>query len=377
MESLTELNSMIACAWECTRQSRWKEQTQRYLANLLLNSVHLRDELRDGTYRVKPTKDFYLNERGHIRFIEAPFISDRCVQKPLMKQVLLPRLRKHLIYDNYASLEHRGTSFARKRFEIQLRRYIRKYGTDGYILLMDYEKYFENVVHGTLKQMLAPRLAEEPQDVVGLVHYMIDTASHTDKGLNLGSECPQIFAVYYPTPIDIFFKVVKGEKYYGRYMDDSFDINETSEHLHGLLDEVRPQLDVIGLRLNEKKTQIVKLSHGFTWLQTHYTITRTGHIIKRPTRSKMVRERRRLKAFRRLYDRGLMTEQDVWQCYQSWRGSIVREYNAYRKSLARMDALYRSLFPEHKEQPKPLRSATVKSINHSATKEDLYYCLTV
>lgn len=116
MESLTELNSMIACAWECTRQSRWKEQTQRYLANLLLNSVHLRDELLGGTYRVKPTKDFYLNERGHIRFIEAPFISDRCVQKPLMKQVLLPRLRKHLIYDNYASLEHRGTSFARKRF---------------------------------------------------------------------------------------------------------------------------------------------------------------------------------------------------------------------------------------------------------------------
>lgn len=376
MESLTEPNSMIACAWECTRQSRWKEQTQRYLANLLLNSVHLRDELLGGTYRVKPTKDFYLNERGHIRFIEAPDITDRCVQKPLMKQVLLPRLRKHLIYDNYASLEDRGTSFARKRFEIHLRRYIRKHGTDGYILLMDYSKYFETVVHETLKRMLAPHLTEEPQDVVNLIHYMIDTASHTDKGLNLGSECPQIFAVFYPTPIDNFFKVVKGEKYYGRYMDDGFDINESAEHLHGLIDEISPQLAVIGLRLNEKKTHVVKLSHGFTWLQTHYTITRSGHIIKRPTSSKMVRERRRLKAFKRLYDRGLMTEQEVWQCYQSWRGTIVREYNAYRKSLAGMDALYRSLFPDHKQQPKPLRSATVKGINRSATKEDMYYCLT-
>jgi len=77
MESLTELNSMIACAWECTRQSRWKEQTQRYLANLLLNSVHLRDELRDGTYRVKPTKDFYLNERGHIRAPRSPASGSR------------------------------------------------------------------------------------------------------------------------------------------------------------------------------------------------------------------------------------------------------------------------------------------------------------
>lgn len=377
LESLTEINSMIECAWECTRQSRWKDSTQRYLANLLLNSVRLRDEVRSGTYRVKPTKDFYLNERGHIRFIEAPDISDRHVQKGLMKQVLTPSLTPHLIYDNYASLKGRGTSFARKRFEVQLHQYIRKYGTDGYLLLMDYSKYFENVLHEILKQLIAPHIACEPEDVVSLIHHMIDTASHSDRGLNLGSECPQIFAVFYPNPIDHFVKVVKGVKFYGRYMDDSFAIARTKQELEQLQEEIARQLARLGLMLNLKKTQIVKLTHGFTWLQIKYKISRTGHVTKSMTRSKIVRERRRLKALHRLYQQGLLTEDDVWQCYQSWRGSQIKDHNACKRTIARMDALYDSLFPPHQERQKPLRSAVVRSINRSAAPEELYYCLTV
>ena len=376
IEELTELNFMCQCAWECTKQSRWKEFTQRYLANMLLNTVHLRDELLSGTYRVRPTRDFYLNERGHLRFIEAPETRDRAVQKPLMKQILLPRLRPHLIYDNYASLEGRGTSFARKRFEIKLHRYIQQYGTDGYILLMDYSKFFENVVHEVLKQQLAPHLQQDEQAVRDLIHYMIDTASHTDRGLNLGSECPQIFAVFYPTPIDIFIKVVKAVKFYGRYMDDSFIIARTKQELEQLRYEISEQLKPLGLDMNNKKTHIVRLRHGFTFLQIKYNITPTGHIVKRMSHNKVARERRRLKAFKRLFDLGVLSENDVWQCYQSWRGSQVKDHNACQRTIARMDALYASLFPPHQPTIKLMRSNVARSINHYAESKDIYYCLT-
>lgn len=376
LKSLTEIDSMIEYAWECTRQSRWKEQTQRYLANLLLNIVHLRDEILGGTYRVKPTRDFYLNERGHLRFIEAPWISDRHVQKALMKQVLTPSLTPHLIYDNYASLKGRGTSFARKRFEVLLHRYIRRYGTNGYIMLMDYSKYFENVVHHVLKQLIAPYIAGEPADVIRLIHHMIDTASHTERGLNLGSECPQIFAVCYPNPVDHFVKAVKAVKFYGRYMDDSFVIARTKQELEQLKAEISSQLASLGLALNQRKTQIIKLTRVFTFLQIKYNMSRTGHIAKRMSHSKVVRERRRLKAFKRLYDRGVMNEQEVWQCYKSWRGSQVKDHNANAQTIANMDALYSSLFPAHQERWKPLRSAVVRHINHNVTTEEMYYCLT-
>lgn len=376
LQGLMELGNLCQCTLKCTRQSRWKETTQRYMANMLQNSVELQEEVESGQYRTRPTTDFPLNERGHLRFIEAPVVRDRVVQKSLMEQVLLPSLRPYVIYDNYASLAERGTSFARKRFEIMLRRYIVNHGTDGYILLGDIRKYFESVVHETLKHLIAPHIAKEPQDVVDLIHYMIDSSSHSERGLNLGSECPQIFAVYYLNLLDVFVKVVKAVKFYGRYMDDFFIIGQSKEELSRLLSEIETKLTELGLEINPKKTQIVKLSHGFTWLQVKYNITKTGRILKRMSHGKVVRERRRLKAFRRMVDARQMTENDVWQCYKSWRGTVVKDHNVLRKTLASLDALYKSLFPEHIEALRLLRPTIVRQINHEAETKDLRYCLT-
>lgn len=374
LEQLVELDMLNECAMECTKQSRWKESTQRYIADMLERNVQLRDEVLQHRYKVSPTIDFTINERGHIRNIEAPVVKDRVIQKSMMKNVLTPSLRPYLIYDNYASLKQRGTAFARKRFEIMLRRFIGKNGTDGYILLGDIEKYFESISHESLKQMIAPRLANEPQEVIDLIYYMIDTSSHSDYGLNLGSEAPQIFAVYYMNPIDQYVKVVRGTKFYGHYMDDFFSLAKTKGELKDLLSSIEEKADEIHLRIKRQKTHIVKLSHGFTFLQVRYTITKTGKILKRPSRGKIVRERRRLKAFRRMHDKGRMTESDIYNCYQSWRGSVIHEHNACRNIVARMDALYRSLFPVHQEKMKPSRKRMVKAINHEIETEDIQYC---
>lgn len=371
IEQLTELQNLNECAWECTRQSRWKETTQRYLSNMLQKNLELREEVLSGEYRVSPTVDFTISERGHVRQIEAPVVRDRIVQKSLMKHVLTPSLTPCLIYDNYASMKQRGTSFARKRFEVMLHRYIQKHGTDGYILLIDVKKYFNNIDHDTLKRLLAPRLKDQPDDVVRLIHYVIDTSSKTGKGLNLGSECPQIFAIYYLNPVDQFVKVVKGVKYYGRYMDDIFIIGRSKAELKALLAEVEKKLAELLLEVNHQKTSIVKLRHGFTWLQIKYTVTPTGHITKAMSHNKIVRERRRLASFRKMLDSGVMTEPQIWEAYQSWRGSVVRDHNACRHSLHAMDALYASLFPPHQQQPRPGRRALVVQANREAGTEEL------
>ena len=375
LEQLVELDMLNECSIECTRQSRWKESTQRYIADMLIRNVQLQDDVLSGHYRVSPTIDFTINERGHIRKIEAPVVRDRNVQKSLMKNVLIPSLRPYIIYDNYASLKQRGTAFARKRFEIMLRRYIAKHGTDGYILLGDFEKYFESISHDALKSMIAPRLTNEPKDVVDLVHYMIDTSSHSENGLNLGSEDPQIFAVYYLTPIDVYVKVVRGKKYYGHYMDDFFCLAASKEELNELLSSIEEKAKEIHLRINRKKTHIKRISQGFMFLQVRYTITKTGKILKRPARKKISRERRRLRAFRRMYDRGQMKEADIFNCYQSWRGTVVNEHNVCHKIIASMDALYHELFPVHEEKEKQSRKAVVKAINREIEREDIY-CLT-
>ena len=376
LEDLTSLGMLNRCTVLCTEQSRWKETTQRYLANMLVNNVQLQDDLLGGSYKVQPTTDFELYERGRIRKIEAPAIRDRNFQKSLTMNVLLPRIRPFLIYDNYASLKDRGTAFARKRFEVLLRKYIAKNGVVGYGLFLDISKYFENIDHEILKQRMAKRLDGESDEIKNLVYYIIDISSHTNKGVNLGSEAPQIFAVDYLTPMDNYVKIVRGVKYYGRYMDDAFAFAKTKEELEELLARIKEILASLELKINEKKTHIVKLTHVFTFLQVKYKILPSGKILKRMSHKKVVRERRRLKAFRRLVDKGEMTAEEALNCYLSWRGSESKNHNACYNTIHEMDMLFKALFPEKIEHVKLKRSDVVKEINKDIEKEDIINCLT-
>ena len=239
----------------------------------MLNNLALQEELRNGTYKVEPTVNFWIHERGRRRYIESPTIRDRIVQKVLTQEILIPYLTPPLIYDNYASLKDRGTSFARKRMDIMLHRYVRKHGPEGYVLLIDVKQYFPSIDHGVLKQMLHDRI-HEPPEIMSLIDYVVDCSSCGDCGLNLGSEAPQIFAVYYMNPVDTYVKTVKGVKYYGRYMDDIAVISDSKEELNQLLREIIEQLARLKLSINERKTQITKLSKGFTFLQVKYRVDR-------------------------------------------------------------------------------------------------------
>ena len=134
IEELTTLDNLCDAFYKCAKVSYWKESTQNFKANLLLKCVELQEDLRNGKYKVSPTVDFVLSERGKVRQINAPVIRDRVVQKVLMEHILLPALSRPLIYDNYASLKGRGTSLARKRMDVHLQRFMKEHGTDGYIL---------------------------------------------------------------------------------------------------------------------------------------------------------------------------------------------------------------------------------------------------
>ena len=338
--------------------------------HLLLNNLALREEVLNGTYRVSPTIDFTLSERGKTREIHAPIIRDRVLQKVVVRNILLPYLTKPLIYDNYASLERRGTRLARKRFDILLHRYMAKHGREGYILQIDIRKYFDSIDHGILKEMVHRRI-HEPQEIMNLIDYLIDTSSKTGIGLNLGAEAPQIFAIYYLSFVDSWIKVVQGVKYYGRYMDDMFIISDSKEKLKNLLEGIREKLGELKLSVNEKKTHIVKLRHGFTFLQIKYNIDEKGRIIKRPTREKVARERRRLKRFRGLCDAGRMEEYDAMCCYLSWRENMIKDCNACHDTIQSLDKLYLTLFPRIPVYERCGRSKAIKKIFKEADYEDL------
>lgn len=358
IEELTTFDKLNRAFYETARASSWKENTQRYKANLLAKNVELQEDVRNGTYRISPTTKFDIYERGKPRHIEAPAIRDRVLHKVLCQNILVPNLEKLLIYDNYASLKNRGTAFARKRIEVHLQRFIRKHGTDGYILQIDIKRFFDSIDHEVLKKMLHQKI-HEPPETMALIDYIADSSSGSDKGINLGAEAPQIFAIYYLSPIDSFIKTVKGIKYYGRYMDDIFIIHDNKEELKGLLAEIKEKLSLLKLEVNERKTRIVKLSHGFTFMQIKYTFD-GNRIIKRPTHAKVARERRRLRKYRRKLELGIMSESEISNCYRSWKYSTIKDCSHCKRTIQSMDSLYNALFPERDKYKKPKRHDLIR-----------------
>ena len=69
LEELTTLDKLNDAFYNVTQISNWKESVQKYKMNLLSNNVSLQEDLRNGTYKISPTTNFELVERGKVRHI--------------------------------------------------------------------------------------------------------------------------------------------------------------------------------------------------------------------------------------------------------------------------------------------------------------------
>ena len=117
-EIVCDANNLYRAYKVSVKSSKWKESTQRFMMNFLRYIFEIQDDLINRTLQNGPTQEFELHERGRIRPITSIQIRDRIVRHTLCDEVLLPEVKKHIIYDNCASIKGRGISQQRKRFEI-------------------------------------------------------------------------------------------------------------------------------------------------------------------------------------------------------------------------------------------------------------------
>ena len=113
-------------------------------------------------------------------------------------------------------------------------------------------------------------------------------------------------------------------------MDDGVVLHNDKKYLKELWDKCQVICEKLGLSFNAKKTKIVKVSRGFVFLKTKYQVTKDGKILRRPHRSGIVRNRRRLKRFAHLVKIRKMSLDDVYNSFQSYYNHTKKIGKSFR-----------------------------------------------
>lgn len=304
---------------KCCNHVRWKQSTQNFELHLLSGTARRRKDLLTGRWKPKRCTHFMLSERGKIRPIDAPHITDRQIQKVMCTKVLTPLYSPGMITDNAASQKGKGLHYSFRRLKEQLRWHYRRYGRQGAVALLDLKSFFPSAPRNAIYERHKNLILN--QELRGLADYIVATAPQTSPGygMPLGIEPSQQEMVALPSAVDNYIKCQCGVHCAGHYMDDYYIILPDVEQLRALVRDVVKRFEALGIRVNKKKCKLIPLTKPFRFCKARFTLTETGGVKCNGNRDGMKRARRKLKLFRREWLAGKRTLDEVAQYMTSQR----------------------------------------------------------
>lgn len=319
-EKIYSFDNLYAAHKIARRSKRDVKEVIDFEIELGKNLALLSEEIKNGSYNISGYYSFWVYD-PKAREIHALHYKDRVVQHCICDEVLAPMLDKRLIYDNAACRINKGTHFAIKRLSSFMASFYKKHGTHGYFLKCDIKKFFDNIDHSVIKQKLS-KVCED-QDVLALLYKIIDSYEKTNgKGLPLGNQTSQWFAIYYLDGFDRLIKEKLQIKYYTRYMDDCILIHEDKEYLRSCLKTMKCYLEKeLGLTLNEK-TKIFPMKNGVNYLGWHFYITENGKIVRKVKQSTKYKYKRKLKYLQNAYVSGDISYAEIKQIISSYNSHL-------------------------------------------------------
>lgn len=340
-EKIWSFENLYKAHCSARKGKRGEKEVIEFEMNLGRNLTKLSDEIRSGKYKLRGYYTFMIHDPKE-RIIHALYYPDRVVQHCICDEVLMPLIDQKLIYDNAACRKNKGTHFALDRLSGFLHRFYKEHKDEGYFLKCDIRKFFDSIDHEVLKEKLV-RIVKN-RDVLRILFDIIDSyETHPGKGLPLGNQTSQWFAIYYMDRFDRYIKSNLKIRYYTRYMDDCVLIHEDREYLSQcrilLSDYLNRELK---LEFNTK-TQIVPIRGGVKYLGFHFYLTERGKVIRKVKQATKYKYRRRIKSMAKAYRKGMLSMSEINQVLNSYNAHLEHG-NTYhlRKKIMSEAVFYRA-----------------------------------
>lgn len=342
VEKIFSYRDMFKYGKKCCNGVRWKQSVQNFEMHLFSGTAKRRRQVLGQTWKPMKCSHFTLRERGKIRPIDAPHVTDRQVHKTLCNNVLVPLYSPSMIKHNGASQKGKGLHWHFRELKEQLRWHYRRYGRQGGVLLMDLKQFFPSAPHKTIyqrHQQLIPDLSLRWLADTIIAHSPCPTPG---RGMPLGVEPSQQEMVALPSAVDNWLKCQKGIRCCGHYMDDYYVILPDIGELKKLAHEMVRKFAAIGVPVNQRKCKIIPFTKPFKFCKAKFRLLETGKVIVNGCRDGMKRARRKLKLFKKQVEAGRRAIEDVKQ-FMTCQLAYYKNYNDHGRVL-RLSRLCYALF---------------------------------
>ncbi|MFN5849529.1 MAG: reverse transcriptase domain-containing protein, partial [Chitinophagales bacterium] len=291
--------------YEARKNKRNTYNQLRFEINYEQELFQLYQEIIDKTYTIDKSIAFIIDKPVKREIFAASF-KDRVIHH-LIFNYINPLLEKQFIEDSYSCRVGKGTLFGIKRAENFMKQCSENFTQDCYVLKLDIQGYFMSIDKHLLKNKLVCMLSEHEfntqichnttnkpeQDLsYSTLWWLIDLVVFNDStkdciikgklsdwknlplskslfysqpycGLPIGNLTSQLFSNVYLYSFDKWIKTHCTIKYYGRYVDDFFIIDNNKEYLIYLLAEIKNYLlSNDKLIIHPKKIYLQQYSKG-------------------------------------------------------------------------------------------------------------------
>ena len=255
----------------CCKGVGYKKSTQYFKLHMFTIISNVCRDIKNNNYKVLETYNF---------------IKDRLVHKILSNEIIYPLYISHLIYDNGASLKGKGFKFSMDRLRKMLYSWYLKKGLNGYIVFIDFSKFFENCSHEVIHNIHNKYIINKN------VIKVIEDYLFIKEGISLGVEIAQREAIIIPNILDHYIQNITN---INRYMDDTIFFVNTYKEGKILFDKYCKIAENLNIKINYKKSFIAPINRSFKYCNWKYRLYESGKIICKPCINTIKRQKKKLK----------------------------------------------------------------------------------
>jgi hypothetical protein len=296
-------HQLVQAYLDCRRTKRTSASAMAFEDHAEHNLYQLHDELSSGTYQPGRSICFVITHPKP-REVWAARFRDRIVHHLLYNQIA-PRFLARFVADSCACIPGRGTLYAAKRLEHQVRSHTQNWSRPAHYLKCDLANFFVSIDKTVVLEQLQRQVTEPWWMSLATVVLMHDPRHDVEvrgtrselalvpahkrlfnapgsHGLPIGNLSSQFFANVLLDDLDQFAKHRLPAPHYVRYVDDFVLLHDSAQWLNQAREQIEAKLADLHLQLNPLKTILQTVARGIDFV---------GHLVKpwrRITRRKTV-----------------------------------------------------------------------------------------